>query len=367
MISIIIDNYNYGQFLSAAIDSALSQTGMEDGDVEVIVVDDGSTDHSREIIAGYGGRVSPVFKVNGGQASAFNAGFAVCRGDIVIFLDADDMLLPHAARSMRDAFAHNPRLSKVMVRMDVIDAGGSKTGAVKPLPHAPLMVGDVRRYTLAGPGDTVWLPTSGNAFSARVLRQIMPIPEAPFRKCGDYHLCHVSTLYGEVAFLDDVGAQYRVHGANSFEQRDDRIDMAHVRAAIHNWHATQRELFRHARALGLPDCPAHLRDLTSVSDAGTRLLSLRLEPGRHPIASDTRLGLLAQGNRAIWRRPSIALAMRLIFMGWFMAMALAPVAVARGLARVWLQPAQRAGVVNAFLGRLQRKPSATPEAIHAGA
>jgi glycosyltransferase involved in cell wall biosynthesis len=59
---------------------------------EVIVVDDGSTDDSRRIISGYGDRVTPVFKENGGQASAFNAGFAASRGDVIIFLDADDYL-----------------------------------------------------------------------------------------------------------------------------------------------------------------------------------------------------------------------------------------------------------------------------------
>src|SRR5712692_1029705 len=92
--SIIINNCNYGQFLKAAIDSALSQTYLHK---EVIVVDDGSTDNSREIIAGsYGSRIVPVLKENGGQASAFNAGFAVSRGEVVFFLDSDDMLLPRS-------------------------------------------------------------------------------------------------------------------------------------------------------------------------------------------------------------------------------------------------------------------------------
>src|SRR4051812_16040279 len=91
--SIIINNYNYGHFLRDAIDSALAQTYPC---TEVIVVDDGSTDDSREVIAGYGQRVTAVFKENGGQASAFNAGFAASRGEVVVFLDADDTLLPNA-------------------------------------------------------------------------------------------------------------------------------------------------------------------------------------------------------------------------------------------------------------------------------
>ena len=84
LVSIIINNYNYGRFLAAAIDSALTQSYAQ---TEVIVVDDGSTDDSHAILASYGARITPVLTANGGQASAFNAGFARGRGDIVIGQD----------------------------------------------------------------------------------------------------------------------------------------------------------------------------------------------------------------------------------------------------------------------------------------
>jgi len=86
-VSIIVNNYNYGQFLRQAIDSALSQTYP---DTEVIVVDDGGGDRSPEIITTYGNRIIPVRKQNGGQPSVLNADFQAISGDIVIFLDADD-------------------------------------------------------------------------------------------------------------------------------------------------------------------------------------------------------------------------------------------------------------------------------------
>src|SRR5262245_3573828 len=91
LASIIVNNYNYGRFLRGAFDSTLAQAYPNK---EVIVVDDGSTDESREIIASYGNQIIPVLKENGGQASAFNAGFAVSRGESVLFLDSDDLLLP---------------------------------------------------------------------------------------------------------------------------------------------------------------------------------------------------------------------------------------------------------------------------------
>src|SRR5512140_2792158 len=91
LVSIIITNYNYGRFLASAIESALRQRYPA---IEVIVVDDGSTDNSREVMGCYEKRIVPVFKQNGGQASSMNAGFSQSHGEIVIFLDADDMLLP---------------------------------------------------------------------------------------------------------------------------------------------------------------------------------------------------------------------------------------------------------------------------------
>src|ERR1700739_203957 len=115
-VSIVINNYNYARFLRDAIDSALAQTYSN---VEVVVVDDGSTDDSPEIIASYGSRVSAVLKPNGGQASAFNAGFAASHGEIVIFLDADDMLVPQTAEKVAQAW--EPDTVKVQYGLDAVD------------------------------------------------------------------------------------------------------------------------------------------------------------------------------------------------------------------------------------------------------
>ena len=105
LVSIIINNYNYGCFLQSAIDSALGQTYAN---IEVIVVDDGSVDNSKDIIRGYRDRIVPVLKENGGQASAFNAGFAKSRGEIICFLDSDDFYALKKVMKIVDLFKISP-------------------------------------------------------------------------------------------------------------------------------------------------------------------------------------------------------------------------------------------------------------------
>ena len=93
-VSIVVLNYNYGRFVAAAIESALAQTAPG---CEVIVVDNGSTDDSAEVIARYADRVRVVRQpVNIGQGQGYNLGIAAARGEWIVWLDADDLLDPDA-------------------------------------------------------------------------------------------------------------------------------------------------------------------------------------------------------------------------------------------------------------------------------
>lgn len=82
LVSILVNNYNYDKYLSDAIESAINQTYTP---VEVIVVDDGSTDNSKTVLDGYSGKINSILKPNAGQASAINEGFKIAEGKSFVF------------------------------------------------------------------------------------------------------------------------------------------------------------------------------------------------------------------------------------------------------------------------------------------
>ena len=347
-IDIVIDNYNYGRFLAAAIDSALAQTHPH---VRVIVVDDGSTDDSAAVIASYGERVVPVLKANGGQGSAFNAGFAAADADIVMFLDADDTLDPGIAAFVAAAAAAQPDAGKYQWRMELVDAEGRSTGSALPAAHVPLPEGDMRRAELTFPFDIAWTATSGNAFPAAVLRAIMPMPEPDYRIGADSYLQHLTPLLGPVVSLDVIGANRRVHGGNAYEQlATGSLDLAHVHEAIREAAVTRVQLEGLAARLDLrrPSGP-----ILSVSDLAHRLISLRFNRAQHPLPGDSRARLALAGARAALRRFDVHPPMRAAFCAWFAATAVAPRPIALLLGRLFLFPEQRASV-NRLLRPLHR-------------
>lgn len=209
LASIVVNNYNYGDFLRQAIDSALAQTYPN---TEVIVVDDGSTDHSREHIRQYAGRITAVLKPNEGQASAFNAGFEVCHGELIVFLDADDLLLPTAVeRAM--AFVDEPRLVKVHWPLAVIDEAGQSRGFRKPVVELP--EGDLRDHVLRhGPISTLNPPTSGNAWTRSFLGKVFPVRECGDKHGADAYLFTLAPVFGLIRRIAQPQGCFREHAAN---------------------------------------------------------------------------------------------------------------------------------------------------------
>jgi glycosyltransferase involved in cell wall biosynthesis len=212
LVSILVTNHNYGRFLHAAIDGALGQSYAR---TEVVVVDDGSTDASRQILAGYGDRLVVHLKDRGGHASAINAGVARCRGDLIAFLDSDDMFFPHKVDRVVEAHLRSPKAVLIYHQLLTMDALGRTRG--RPW-NQTVWSGDVRRV-VSGAGG--WWPrptTSAMTFTRAFLERILPIRECAEQGRAtwpDAYAGDLAPFFGELRGLREPLALYRVHGTSS--------------------------------------------------------------------------------------------------------------------------------------------------------
>src|SRR5579864_6582986 len=143
-VSALIDTYNHERFIEQAIVSVLEQD-VSPTEMEVIVVDDGSTDNTPEIVRKFAPRVRYLRKANGGQASAFNAGIPNARGEIVAFLDGDDWWAKGKLGAIADYFATHPQVG--IVGHGIYDFDGA-TGDVAAT--VPQNVREIRFDTVSG-------------------------------------------------------------------------------------------------------------------------------------------------------------------------------------------------------------------------
>ena len=211
LVSILINNYNYGRYLGVAIESALAQTYRH---TEVVVVDDGSTDDSRDVIASFGNRVVAVLKVNGGQASALNTGLGASRGDIICFLDADDWFLPEKAAQVVRAFTSED----YGWFFHLLSSNGN--GAEPAYPGFQAGEWDYRAEMAAGYGfPYVPTATSGLCFRRELLACILPMPEQIKITSGtscDTYLKWAALSLESGVFSSDRLAIQRIHGSNLY-------------------------------------------------------------------------------------------------------------------------------------------------------
>jgi glycosyltransferase involved in cell wall biosynthesis len=338
--SIVLTNYNYGRFLGAAIDSALNQTVAAD---EVIVVDDGSTDESRSIIAAYGNRIHPILQENRGQRAAYNAGFKASKGDLVLFLDSDDMLDPSVVEQVS---AHvNARTATVHFPLRVVNREGIETGGTVPAERLDSgnLGGRLMRY-----GYYSCPPSSGNVYSRTVLNQILPMEEG-MKYNADTYTGYLAPLFGDVAAITQPLGSYRLHGSN------------HDLANVTNERTLEDALRRDAERIGFLQAIAEKRGLSFNNDClkddvhhvKLRISSLRLAPTRHIFQGDSRLSLLILGLKATWRTHHLSLTRKLLFSAWFFAITVAPNSMVPKLASIGCSPAARAASMSWLLVRSQ--------------
>ena len=286
-ISVLLNNFNYARFLGRALASVLPQLAAED---ELIVVDDGSSDHSVELLREWSARdarIKIILKKNGGQLSAFNAGFEQCAGDLICFLDADDEYCPGYLDRLRQVYQEQPQADFVFCRSEIIGGDHARPPWDVDTPGdwdfgvTYCQVCLNRRY-LGGPTSTL-------SFRRVLLSRLLPLPlESDWRiRADDVLVYGASLLLGRKYFLAAKHVRYHIHDGNHWfgKEMDElakwRHDVALTRLIRHlagpaldqhrGWHSL---ILREFTLL-----PRRLPDDTASSERSSPRFSRRCKAG----------------------------------------------------------------------------------------
>ena len=246
LASIIINNYNYDRFLSEAINSALDQTYPY---VEVIVVDDGSIDNSRDIIASYGNRIIPVLKSNGGQASSLNEGLKASKGEIIFFLDSDDLFYSEKIEKIVNSFIENNLVDLDVIFNNLFEAIDKEGFLIEQKMVSDIFTLQDREWKLLSkfiPGfhfnsffekelnkiccpnqvyefarryryvPFIGMPTSSISISRTMAEKLFPLPVDGYKVSADELIVKAASLIGRVYSTNVTLTKYRFHSNNNY-------------------------------------------------------------------------------------------------------------------------------------------------------
>src|SRR5208282_1651935 len=227
-VSVVIDTYNHERYIEEAISSVLAQD-FPAAAREILVVDDGSTDRTPELLGKFASQIRLLRKPNGGQASAFNHAIPQCRGEIVAFLDGDDWWAPNKLSAVVAAFAAHPAVGLVGHSITEILAGGARRSElVRDSPHFRIdSMAGARLFRLR----KSFLGASRMAFRSELLRRIGPVPEALAIEADEF-LFTLGALFSEVLLLREPLTFYRLQGQNLYQLGDGNLSSLRRKHAV---------------------------------------------------------------------------------------------------------------------------------------
>jgi glycosyltransferase involved in cell wall biosynthesis len=217
-VTVLVDTYNHERFIEEALASVVEQD-FPAAEMEVLVVDDGSTDRTPEIVKKFEPRVRLIRKANGGQASAFNAGIAEARGEILAFLDGDDWWARNKLARVTEAMAAEPALGIVGHGIVVVQMDGRQQS--ETLREGFRFRANTREGARLFRLRKSQLGTSRMAIRRDLLERIGSVPET-LRIEADEYLFTLAAAMAEAQILPEALTFYRLHEGNSyqFSQRD---------------------------------------------------------------------------------------------------------------------------------------------------
>lgn len=216
-VSVLIDTYNHERFIGDAIQSVLAQD-YPASQREIVVVDDGSTDSTPEILRGLESKVRVVRKPNGGQASAFNLGLAQCTGEIVCFLDGDDWWAPNKVTRVVQVLSEESEVGIIGHGIVTVNRDGSQM--VESLRDGFRFQANTMEGAKLLRARGAFLGTSRMAVRRSLLERIGLVPEG-IKIQADEYLFTVAAVLAVARVLPEALTFYRLHEANRFQLSTD--------------------------------------------------------------------------------------------------------------------------------------------------
>lgn len=206
-VSVVIPTYNRAAYIGEAIESALDQTVR---DLEIIVVDDGSSDRTAEIVGSYGNRIRYVRQENRERAAARNTGIRMASGERIALLDSDDAWLPNHIAACDEALRRDPRAGVAYSRAVLVDEAGR---LLTPMPAA-MPSGDLLHQILSS--CDIGATSSSTLIRREVFDSVGLFDEVrELSGSEDWVMwARIATRYEFVA-VPEITAKLRVHGANT--------------------------------------------------------------------------------------------------------------------------------------------------------
>jgi glycosyltransferase involved in cell wall biosynthesis len=201
----VIPAHNHSRFVGQALDSVLAQTLPP---LEVIVVDDGSSDSTATVLGNYANQIRVLRQENQGVSAARNNGARIATGEFLAFLDADDLWLPEKLLRQVERFVKEPDLGIVHCGLEEIDGSGSclnrRLDGREGWVATEMLL--LRNPVVLGPGSTAMIPRS--------LFERIGGFDTRLSTSADWDLCYRVAARHRIGFVRDILVSYRLHGSN---------------------------------------------------------------------------------------------------------------------------------------------------------
>jgi glycosyltransferase involved in cell wall biosynthesis len=207
LVSVIIATYNRAEFIGQAVESAVDQTY---GKIEIIVIDDGSTDNTHEVLKKYEGKIKYIYQKRAERSAARNRGFRHSRGDYIAFLDSDDVWLPEKIEKQVEVLNERQDVGLVYVDVQFIDASGQPfdghvrwDGRKRDVLYEDLMTNNI----VTG--------TTSSAMIRRACLDKVGLFDESMNTCEDLDLFRRIALHYKFHNISSPLVKFRIHDANT--------------------------------------------------------------------------------------------------------------------------------------------------------